>query len=125
MSADDELVGTIVLYVNNQEIDCASVSSNEQGLRKIVPTMNSKGRANKSASTTASGTLQVAAFIPKKGAVDWAGINGATIIIESQDDGSYREIYSGVGVTSVGKQFTVDGEATQSLECFYKDYIVE
>jgi hypothetical protein len=33
MSADEELVGTIVLYLDGQEIDCASVNTNEQGLR--------------------------------------------------------------------------------------------
>jgi hypothetical protein len=125
MSADDELVGTIVLYVNGQEIDCASVGTNEQGRRKLVKTMNSKGRANKSASTTSEGSIQIDAFIPKTGALDWANISGATLIIESQDDGSYREVYSGVGVATVGKKFVVDGEATQSLDCFYKDYVVE
>lgn len=125
MSADDELVGTIVLYVDGQEIDCASVSTNLQGLRKVVKTMNSKGHANKSASTTSDGSIQIDAFIPKKGAVDWAKISGATLIIESQDDGSYREVYSGVGVITVGKKFSVDGEATQSLDCFYKNYVIE
>ena len=125
MSADDELVGTIVLYVDGQEIDCSAVNPTEESIRKVVPTMNSKGRANKSASLTASGKIQVEAFIPKKGAVNWANISGATIIIESQDDGGYREVYSGVGVVSIGKQYKVDGEATQSLECFYKDYVIE
>lgn len=124
MSADDELVGTVVLYVDSQEIDCASVSSSEQAGRKLVATMNNKGRANKSAQTTASGSLQIEAFIPKEGAINWAGISGATIIAEAID-GGYREIWSGVGVTTVGKRFTLDGEATQSLECFYKDYMVE
>jgi hypothetical protein len=47
------------------------------------------------------------------------------LIIESQDDGSYREVYSGVGVVTVGKKYSVDGEATQSLDCFYKDYVIE
>lgn len=125
MSADDELVGAIVLYVDGQEIDCSAVNPTEEGMRKLVPTMNSKGRANKSASLTASGKIQVEAFIPKKGSVDWANISNATIIIESQDDGSYRETYSGVGVISVGNQFKIGEEAVQSLECFYKDYIRE
>ncbi|RXS92973.1 hypothetical protein [Acinetobacter junii] len=124
MSADDELVGTVVLYVNGQEIDCASVSSSEQAGRKIVPTMNSKGRANKSAHTTKSGTLQIDAYIPKEGAIDWASISGATVIAEAID-GGYREVWSGVGVVTVGKRFNLDGEATQSLECFYKDYVTE
>lgn len=125
MSADDELVGAIVLYVDGQEIDCDGVNPVEEGLRKLVPTMNSKGRGNKSASTTSTGKIQVDAFIPKKGSINWANISGATIIIESQDDGSYREIYYGVGVESVGKQYKVGEAAVQTLNCFYKDYIIE
>ena len=124
MSAEDELVGTIVLYANGQEIDCSSISSTEQAGRKLVATMNSKGRANKSANTTKSGSLQIEAFIPKTGDLDWANLNGATLIAEAID-GGYREVWSGVGVVTVGKKYTVEGEATQSLECFYKDYITE
>ncbi len=124
MSAEDEFVGTIVLYVNGQEIDCASVDTNEQAGRKLVATMNSKGRANKSAQITKSGTIQIGAYIPKTGDIDWASLNGATLIAEAVD-GGYREVWSGVGVTTVGKKYTVEGEATQSLECFYKDYIKE
>lgn len=124
MSADDELVGTIILYVNDQEIDVSSVSPSEQAGRKLVATMNSKGRANKSAHTTASGGLQIEAYIPKEGRIDWASISGATLIAESID-GGYREVWSGVGVITVGKKFGVDSEATQSLDCFYKDYVTE
>ncbi|WP_336937086.1 hypothetical protein [Acinetobacter modestus] len=123
--SDEELVGTIVLYVNGQEIDCSAVNTNEQGLRKLVPTMNSKGRANKSARTTSTGSIQIDVFIPKTGALNWTEISGATVIVESQEDGSYREVYSGVGINSVGKKFMVDGEATQTIEGFYKDYVIE
>lgn len=124
MSADDELVGAIILYVNGQEIDVASVNPTEQAGRKLVSTMNSRGRANKSSQTTASGALQIEAFIPKTGGIDWAKISGATLIAEALD-GGYREVWTGVGVVTVGKKFAVEGEATQSLDCFYKDYTTE
>ncbi|MBK0062383.1 MULTISPECIES: hypothetical protein [unclassified Acinetobacter] len=121
---DDEFVGTIVLYVNGDEIDCASVNPTEQAGRKLVSTMNSKGRANKSARTTKSGAIQIEAYIPEEGALDWASISGATLVIESLD-GSYRETYSGVGVITVGKKYQNESEATQSLDCFYKSYVIE
>lgn len=120
----DELVGTIVLYVNGQEVDCRAVNPTETTGHKLVATMNGKGRANKSAKTTASGSLTIEAFIESAGGIDWASIADARVTATSMD-GAYRETWTGVGVTTVGKQFSVDNEAVQSLECFYKDYFKE
>lgn len=120
----DELVGTIVLYVDGQEVDCRAVNPTETVGRKLVATMNSKGRANKSAKTTASGALTIEAYVESAGGIDWASIEDARVTATSED-GSYRETWTGVGVSTVGKQFSVDSEAVQSLECFYKDYIKE
>ena len=120
----DELVGTIVLYVNGREVDCRAVNPTEVTGRKLVATMNSKGRANKSAKTTASGSLTIEAFIESAGGIDWADISDARLTATSAD-GAYRETWTGVGVSNIGKQFSVDNEAVQSLECFYKDYFRE
>lgn len=120
----DEFVGTIVLYVNGEEVDCKAVNPTENTGRKLVATMNSKGRANKSAKTTASGGITIEVLVESAGGLDWASIEDARVTATSED-GSYRETWTGVGVSTVGKQFSVDNEAVQSLDCFYKDYFKE
>lgn len=119
----NELVGTIVLNVDGTEYDCASISVTETAGRKLVATMNSKGRANKSARTLASGKLQIDVYVDEDDARDWSKLEDATVTVNSLE-GGYRETYSGVGVETVGKRFGGE-EATQQLDCFYKDYVLE
>jgi hypothetical protein len=120
----EELVGAIVLVVNGDDVDCASVNVSNAAGRKLVSTMNRSGRANKSAKTTKSTTLSVEVYVPEEGDLDWASISDATLTVESFD-GQKRTTYTGCGVTTVGEKYTDGSEAMRSLEIFAKDVIEE
>jgi len=119
-----EVVGTIVLYVNGQEVDCTSCTPKITAGRKPVSTMNSNGRVQRECKTTSSIALSVEVVIPETGDLAWDTISGATITIQSLD-GTNRTTYTGVGVTTVGDTFTDGGEAKRSLEMYALDKIKE
>lgn len=121
---DNQLVGTIVLTVNGQEFDCASVSPDVQAGRKLVSAMNSKGRANKQTRTTSSTSLSFDVYIPETGDFDWASIEDARLTVESID-GGHRTTYTGVGVTSVGEKYTDGSEAMRSIQAYAMDKVEE
>lgn len=117
---DNQLVGTIVLTVNGREFDCASVTPDIQAGRKLVSTMNRKGRANKQTRTTKTANLAFDVYIPETGDFDWESVEDATLTVESID-GGYRTTYTGVGVVSVGEKFAVDSEAMRSIQAYTTD----
>lgn len=119
-----EYVGTIVLEVDGQEIDVASVSANHETLRKVVKTMNRTGRAKGFAKTTRGYSLKVTAVVPKINPPNWDDIEDAKISIESED-GAFRESYLGCGVMSVGKQYDMENESRIDIEMFALDYVRE
>jgi hypothetical protein len=121
---EDQLVGTIVLTVNGQEFDCASVTPDRQTGRKLVSTMNSKARAHKQARTTKSITLAIDVYIAELGDFDWDSVENARLTIESID-GGHRTTYTGVAVTQVSEKYGEGSEATRSLQAYATDIIIE
>lgn len=97
-----ELVGAIILYSNGKEIDCSSVDPVETVGNKLVPTMNSSGRSNKSAKTIASGAIEIGVFISDEGDEEnWSEIEDATITAQSLS-GGHRKTWTGVNVETIG-----------------------
>ena len=119
-----EYVGTIVLEVDGQEIDVASFSATHETMRKVVKTMNRKGRAKGFAKTVRGYSLKVTAVVPKVNPPIWDDIEDAKISIESED-GAYRESYLDCGVVSVGKQYDAENEARIDIDMYALDHVVE
>lgn len=120
----EEYVSTIVLEVDGQEIDIASLSANHETMRKVVKTMNRTGRAKGFAKTTRGYSLKVTAVVPKVNPPDWDAIENAKISIESED-GSYRESYLECGVISTGQQYDMENESRIDIEMYALDYVRE
>lgn len=124
MSNDNDVVGTIVLYVDGQEFDCISFSPKIEAGRKPVPTMNKTGRVRKTTKTIKSISLSVEVVIPETGDIDWGSVDDALLVIESLD-GTKRTSYQDCGVTSYSESYKLDGEAVRSLEMYALDMVEE
>lgn len=124
MSEGNDLVGTIVLYVNGREFDCSSVSPKEQTGHKAVPSMNKEGRVRKKTKTIKSISLSAEVFVDENDDFDWASVEDARIVVESIDGGK-RTTYVDCTVTDVSESYKLDGEAARSIEMFALNKIEE
>ena len=125
MSAENEVVGVIVLTVDGREYDCASVTVNVQHSWKPVATMNRDMRVRKKARSNKSWTLSVSVIIPD-GAdpVNWADLSDARVTIESAE-GGYRETYIDCSATDSSASYQVEGETRRDVNLFALDYVEE
>jgi len=112
----EEYVGMIVMEVDSQEIDIVSIDIRTDLGRRVVKTMNRKGRAKGFTQGVPDYSLTVEVPIPKTGETDWEAITNAKITIYPQDGGGERESYHDCFTTSVGKKFEVEGESRRTIE---------
>lgn len=119
-----EYVSTIVLDVDGQEIDIASLSANHETQRKVVKTMNRTGQAKGFAKTIRGYSLKVTAVVPKNNPPIWDDIENAKISVESED-GAFRESYLDCGVISVGKQYDMENESRIDIEMYALTHVRE
>lgn len=106
-----EYVGAIVMEVDGAEIDIASFSAQETTGRRKVRTMNRSGNASGFAKGVSDYSMNLSAVIPVSGEpIDWSAIEGAKITI-TPIAGGRRTSYLDCFTESVGRQYSVDGEA--------------
>ena len=121
----DEYVGQIVMEVDSQEIDIASLDVKTDLGRKVVKTMNRAGRSKGITQGVPEYSLSVEVPIPKTGDLDWDGIKDAKITIYLQDGGGKRETYHGCFTMSVGQKYDVEGETMRSIEMGALNHTIE
>lgn len=119
----EEYVGSIVLEIDGDEIDCVSVSTTRTTGRKVVKTMNRHQRAKGIAKTVKDYSLRVTAVVPKNKRIDWDAIEGAKITLE--DDDGNRQSYLDCATVSVGDQYDSENEAKIDLEMIALDFVRE
>jgi len=119
-----ELVGSIIMSIDGADVDIVSVNPTRNTGRKPVKTMNRTGRTNGFTKNVKDIMLKVTAVVDPANPRKWDDIEGANISIENQD-GSFRESYSGCGTISVGAQYTVDNEARIDIDMYALDHVVE
>lgn len=119
-----ELVGSIIMSVDGDDVDVVSVSPTRNTGRKPVKTMNRTGRTTGFAKGVSDIMIKVTAVVDPTKPRNWDAIEGAKISIENQD-GSFRESYLGCGTVSVGEQYTVDNEARIDIDMYSLDHVVE
>lgn len=111
----EEYAGSIVMEVDGQEVDVASLDVSNNTGRKLVKTMNRTGRAKGFAKGIAEFELRLSVVIPLVGDLDWAAIEGSKITIYPLSSGGQRTSYLDCFTTTVGEKYTVDGEAMRDL----------
>jgi len=111
-----EFVGAVVLEWDGQEIECASVSSDIATGKRLVKTMNRKGRAKGHALGVPDFKLSVEVPIPTDGSEpDWLKIENAKLTIVPIDGVGLREVFTGCEIETVSSKYAVDGAAMRTL----------
>lgn len=111
----NELLGSIVMELNGQEIEIESLDVTKKTGRKLVKTMNRTGRAKGFARGISEIDLKVSAVIPLTGDIDWGAIESAKITVYPLTVGGKRTSYLDCFTIEVGEKYVVDGEAKRDL----------
>lgn len=107
----EEYVGSIVLEIDSQEIEITDFDVQAVTGRKLVKTMNKKGKAKGFSRGIATYELSVSAVIPEGDEPDWANMEGVKITIYPLSRSDKRTSYLDCFTTEVGEKYTVDNEA--------------
>ena len=111
----EEYVGSIVLYVDGQEIEVTDIRPQTTTGRKLVKTMNRTGRAKGYSKGIAEHSLQITVVIPKNVAQpDWDEMVGAKLTTMDMD-GNPLYSYLDCFTTQTGEQYSVDNEARRDI----------
>jgi hypothetical protein len=113
-----EYCGTIVMTVNGQEYEVASVKPTVTTGAKVVKTMNSKKRALGSSCGSKEIAIDIEAYIPLDGSEpDWDNMRNATIVCyPACGTGGKREIYIGCTSEEVGSTYSLDNAAVRAIK---------
>ena len=121
----EEAVGSIVMSVDGQEYDCSKFTSKKTTGNKRILTMNRKLKAKFKAKGITVYDLTCSVVIPDgKDTVDWDGVEGIRISIESPT-GGFRETYTDCEVQEYTDSYDVNGETMRDLTLFAMDYLKE
>ena len=121
----EEAVGSIVMSVDGQEYDCSKFTSKKTTGNKRILTMNRKLKAKFKAKGITIYDLTCSVVIPDgKDTVDWDGVEGIRISIESPT-GGFRETYTDCEVQEYSDSYDVNGETMRDLTLFAMDYLKE
>ena len=121
----EEAVGSIVMSVDGQEYDCSKFTSKKTTGNKRILTMNRKLKAKFKAKGITVYDLTCSVVIPDgKDTVDWDGVEGIRISIESPT-GGFRETYTDCEVQEYSDSYDVNGETMRDLTLYAMDYLKE
>ena len=111
----EEYVGAVILDLDGREVDCTSLSVNENTGRRGVKTMNRTGRIGGYTEGVKSYDLTLTVVIPKDGDEPaWGSIVGAKVSREMISGGG-RTSYLDCFTVGVGTTFEVEGEARKTI----------
>lgn len=118
--------GSCVLEVDGVETDITKLDVKKNTGRKLVKTMNSKGRAKGHTKGIAEITLSITAVIPTNGdEIDWDNIEDGKITLSPLNNPNKRTSYLGCFSLEVGKSYTVDNEAVIDVQLGALQEVIE
>lgn len=120
-----EYLGAIIMEIDGQEIEVASVDTSHSTGRRPVKTMNRSGKVSGYSEGVKEYALSVSVPIPAEGDYDWASIKGAKITIYPVSEHGKRKVYTGCVTLSVGEKYAVDREAMRDLSMMATDHYEE
>ncbi|CAP01977.1 conserved hypothetical protein [Acinetobacter baumannii SDF] len=114
----EKAVGFIILSVDGQEYDCATINPTKNTGKRPIPTMNRTGEVKYTAAGIKTYAVSVAVVAPdSKDTIDWLAIDDARLSIESET-GTFRETYIDFNVQTISDAYDVNGETRRNLEGF-------
>ncbi|MDF7676359.1 phage tail protein [Neisseriaceae bacterium ESL0693] len=124
--SDATYAGAVIMEVNGQEVEIISVKPTTTTGRKVVKTMNRRGRARGYSEGVTEFKLSVTAAIPVDGTkVDWDNITNAKITIYPISKESARVSYIGCFSSECSEQYEAENEARIDIEMFALDKVIE
>lgn len=121
----EKYVGSIVIEIDGQEIECVSLDKKVNTGRVPVKTMNRTGRVKGHAAGIKTIELSVEVAIPLEGEPDWEAVEDARITQSPVTGNGPRESYTGCAVLEVSGQYKVEGHAVRRLTISALDHVKE
>lgn len=126
MSNNAMFMGAVVMEVNGQEVEIISLKPSCTTGRKVVKTMNRRGRARGYADGVTEYKLSLTAAIPvASNRIDWENITNAKVTIYPINDEGERISYIGCSSLECSEQYEVENEARIDIEMFALDKVIE
>lgn len=110
----DNLVGSVALYVDGQEIEVVDLSVSEKTGNRQVKTMRKTGIAG----GRPEYTMSLSVVIPATGDIAWGKVKNAKLTVFPDAAGAKKTSYLGFTVTDVGDKYSVDNEARRDVQGF-------
>lgn len=118
--------GSCVLEVDGEEIEVTKLDVKINTGRKLVKTMNSRGRALGHAQGIEEITLSITAVEPKDGRViDWKNIKDAKLTKYPLNNAEKRTSYLGCFTIEVGESYSVDNEMSRDIQMGALQEVIE
>lgn len=119
-----EYVGAVVLEIDGKEYEVESLDVSHKSGRKLVKTMNRRGRPSGYAQGVHEWELKLSLPDPKDGAPDWDNIVAAKVTIYPVTGGQ-RESYLDCVSIDDSRKYSVDNEAKVDVTLAAMDYVKE
>lgn len=120
-----EYLGAVILEIDGKEYEVESVDIDHKSGRKLVKTMNRKGKPSGFAQGVHEWTLKLTLPIPKENAPDWDDIVGAKVTIYPVTEGGTRESYLDCVAMDDARKYNVDNEAKVDVTLAAMDRVEE
>lgn len=120
-----EYLGAVVFEVDGREYEIIDLSINHDTGKKLVKTMNRKGRALGFCQGIQTWEISMTAAIPKDDPMDFDSIEGAKLTIYPLNEGGKRESYLDCISQKDSRKYSADNEARVDFTILALDKIEE
>lgn len=125
-NTDATYVGAAVMEINGTEVEIISIKPKTTTGRKVVKTMNRRGKARGYADGVTEYSLSVTAAIPFDGTeIDWENITNAKITIFPINAEEKRTSYLKCLTIECSEAYEVENEARIDIEMAAMDKVYE
>lgn len=125
-NTDATYVGAAVMEINGTEVEIISIKPKTSTGRKVVKTMNRRGKARGYADGVTEYSLSVTAAIPFDGTeIDWENITNAKITIFPINAEEKRTSYLKCLTIDCSEAYEVENEARIDIEMAAMDKVYE
>jgi len=118
-----EYDGEIVCEINGVEIDIVSFDDTVKTGKKIVKTMNRKGKPKGSVKGIQDVTMKITAPAPAIGEFSWRTMVDARIVIYPVDNPSKRTTFFDCNVDNVGSKYQLENEMVRDISLYALDKV--
>jgi hypothetical protein len=121
-----EYVGAVVLEIDGREYEVIDLTVNHETGKKLVKTMNRKGKALGFCQGVQTWEITLTVAVPKDDtAIDWDSFEGAKLTVFPVSEGGKRESYLDCFAQKNSVKYEAENEARVDLTVMALDKVVE